>query len=623
MEFKKFHDSSSDRKSSFESKTNSREHKIAEAKSANEFDTSRTALERIGFDGRPNLSREDGGHGGAKGIQPNQSWKSSIKRSTPKSTVVNDMHVIDGDDEVESVSTDTSSESDDYSEDKNDNIIIRSSPSKTLTIMDGASVPEILTVGVAIEANYKGTASIYSGKIIRVRFDGLYDILYDDGERELGVSKAAIRLKQLGNERRDTRNVSSTEHYTHGSKDKLTKMGKPTAAGRLSCTNKSINANDDKKQNVLVTKELKLGCIIEARYRGKNKYYPGKITRCRFDGSFDILYDDGERELGVAKELIKAKGGNSWGESVATIETETNENIIIPNDVNITGALNSGVENFMVGDIIKAQYGGKDKYYPGKITRCRFDGSFDILYDDGDCELGVTKELIKAKHESSETIPKTDSENLKVGDIIEARYRGNNKFYPGKITRYHSGRYDILYDDGEQESDVSSDLIRIKDISQRCFSPKMLNSSKKESRADDSSAVLLEDMNDSSKMADTAVRDREFTVGDRVECRYNGSTQSEYYPGMIAKAHSNGKYDIHYDDGDKDYGLATEHILKFGAHTELERDNITDQRDDPEGEIMENPLYKSKIQNIRHLMSVIEEAQGKIKVHLHNIESSM
>ena len=269
----------------------------------------------------------------------------------------------------------------------------------------------------------------------------------------------------------------------------------------------------------------------------------------------------------------------------------------------------------MVGDIIKAQYGGKDKYYPGKITRCRFDGSFDILYDDGDCELGVTKELIKAKHESSETIPKTDSENLKVGDIIEARYRGNNKFYPGKITRYHSGRYDILYDDGEQESDVSSDLIRIKDISQRCFSPKMLNSSKKESRADDSSAVLLEDMNDSSKMADTAVRDREFTVGDRVECRYNGSTQSEYYPGMIAKAHSNGKYDIHYDDGDKDYGLATEHILKFGAHT--------DQRDDPEGEIMENPLYKSNIQNIRHLMSVIEEAQGKIKVHLHNIESSM
>ena len=622
MEFKKFHDSSSDRKSSFESKTNSREHNVAEAKSANEFDTSRTALERIEFDGRPNLSRE-GGNGGAKGIQPNQSWKSSIKRSKPKSTVVNDMHVIDGDDEVESVSTDISSESDDYSADKNDNIIIRSSPSKTLTIMDGASVPEILTVGVAIEANYKGTASIYSGKIIRVRFDGLYDVLYDDGERELGVSKAAIRLKQSGNERRDTRNVSSTEHYTHGSKDKLLEMGKPTAAGRLSGTKKSINANDNKKQNVLITKELKLGCFIEARYRGKNKYYPGKITRCRFDGSFDILYDDGERELGVAKELIKAKGGNSREESIATIETETNENIIISNDVNITGALNSGVENFKVGDIIKAQYRGKDKYYPGKITRCRFDGSFDILYDDGDRELGVTKELIKAKNESSETIPKIDSENFKVGDIIEARYRGKNKFYPGKITRYHSGRYDILYDDGEQESDVSSDLIRIKDISQRCFSPKMLNSSKKESRADDSRAVLLEDMNDSSKMSDTAVRDREFTVGDRVECRYNGSTQSEYYPGMIAKAHSNGKYDIHYDDGDKDYGLATEHILKFGAHTELERDNITDQRDDPEGEIMENPLYKSNIQNIRNLMSVIEEAQGKIKMHLHNIESSM
>jgi ubiquitin len=44
---------------------------------------------------------------------------------------------------------------------------------------------------------------------------------------------------------------------------------------------------------------------VEARYRGKSKYYPGTISRVRLNGTVDINYDDGEREIGVKPELVR------------------------------------------------------------------------------------------------------------------------------------------------------------------------------------------------------------------------------------------------------------------------------------------------------------------------------
>ncbi len=53
--------------------------------------------------------------------------------------------------------------------------------------------------------------------------------------------------------------------------------------------------------------ELKEGTAVEADYKGKGKYYAGKISRVRLNGTFDIDYDDGEKELGVPRSAIKAK----------------------------------------------------------------------------------------------------------------------------------------------------------------------------------------------------------------------------------------------------------------------------------------------------------------------------
>ena len=53
-----------------------------------------------------------------------------------------------------------------------------------------------------------------------------------------------------------------------------------------------------------------------------------------------------------------------------------------------------------------------------------------------------------------------DSSALCEGDAVEARYQGRN-YYPGKISRdCGEGKYDIAYDDGDEETAVDARLIR-------------------------------------------------------------------------------------------------------------------------------------------------------------------
>ena len=53
--------------------------------------------------------------------------------------------------------------------------------------------------------------------------------------------------------------------------------------------------------------ELKEGSIVEADYRGRGKYYAGKISRVRLNGTFDVDYEDGEKESGVPRTAIRVK----------------------------------------------------------------------------------------------------------------------------------------------------------------------------------------------------------------------------------------------------------------------------------------------------------------------------
>ncbi|KAH8059996.1 cytidine deaminase [Aureococcus anophagefferens] len=363
--------------------------------------------------------------------------------------------------------------------------------------------------GDKVEARYRGREKYYPGKISRDRGDGTFDIAYDDGERETRVEEKLIRkLGGSSSSRGRLREGAKVEaRYRGRSKYYKGKISRDRGDGTF-----DIDYDDGEKETRVLEEYIKgmdsdsdddrrgggkldVGDKVEARYRGRSKFYPGKIARVRGDGTFDVDYDDGEKETRVLEEYIKSTGGSSGSR----------------------GRLREGAK-------VEARYRGRSKYDKGKIARDRGDGTFDIDYDDGEKETRVLEEYIKGMDSDSDD-DRRGGARLGEGDKVEARYRGREKYHPGKISRDRGdGTFDIAYDDGERETRVEERLIR--------------------------------------KLGGSSSRGR-LREGAKVEARYRG--RSKYYKGKISRDRGDGTFDIDYDDGEKETRVLEEYIKALGG----------------------------------------------------------
>jgi hypothetical protein len=55
----------------------------------------------------------------------------------------------------------------------------------------------------------------------------------------------------------------------------------------------------------IVCCRIEEGATVEGNYQGRGKWYKGKITKERSDGTNDIVYDDGELEKRVLEYAIR------------------------------------------------------------------------------------------------------------------------------------------------------------------------------------------------------------------------------------------------------------------------------------------------------------------------------
>ena len=78
---------------------------------------------------------------------------------------------------------------------------------------------------------------------------------------------------------------------------------------------------------------------VEANYKGKGKFYKGKIARDNRDGTYDITYDDGDREFAKRADEIKSLGGG--GEERELVSTSRFEGT---RSVRSTGRNTSGLD---------------------------------------------------------------------------------------------------------------------------------------------------------------------------------------------------------------------------------------------------------------------------------------
>ena len=95
------------------------------------------------------------------------------------------------------------------------------------------------------------------------------------------------------------------------------------------------------------------------------------MTRDRGDGTFDVAYDDGESETRVEESLLR---------------------LIERDDALAASRKKARIEE---GSKVEGNYRGRGKWYPGKVTRDRGDGTFDVAYDDGEPETRVEESLLR------------------------------------------------------------------------------------------------------------------------------------------------------------------------------------------------------------------------------------
>ena len=99
------------------------------------------------------------------------------------------------------------------------------------------------------------------------------------------------------------------------------------------------------------------------------------------------------RELEVVASLQRGRGGvPSFGLRTGAVQRAL-DRISMAWDVPATTA--AGAAPIAQGAAIEARFGGKALWYPGKVARAHADGSFDIVYADGDAEEKVAALLVR------------------------------------------------------------------------------------------------------------------------------------------------------------------------------------------------------------------------------------
>jgi hypothetical protein len=159
--------------------------------------------------------------------------------------------------------------------------------------------------GDAVEGFYEDgdQGEWFEGTISKVRNDGTYDILYDDGDKEKRKQASHIRA------RRDRRKLSiDDEEKRSDAKDIRGEDGQALGA-------------EENKQHIAqssIPRAFEEGDEIEANYNGKGTWFKGRVSRVRGDNTCDIEYEDGDIEKRVQASNIRPRQ-NGEGENMAAL----------------------------------------------------------------------------------------------------------------------------------------------------------------------------------------------------------------------------------------------------------------------------------------------------------------
>lgn len=446
--------------------------------------------------------------------------------------------------------------------------------------MHSAAETNNFRLGQKIEGRYRGKGRWYKGRVIGVNPGGTYDVRYEDGDEDVGLEASAIKSA----ENLFAESSSSSAVAVHGRGNSgggriprigdrveakapgMTRWQRATVVGENRDGTLDIRFGNGKEEKHLdpssvreredvddngrnqmsdkakgqrkvsgreETETFRVGDDIEARYRGKSKWFKGVIRRDNSDSTYDIRYADGDEEMGVDSSLVRSLDGAGGGRGAGGASDGESP------------SLGRGGRNYRVGDKVEARFGGRTRWFKATVERENRDGTYHLLYADGDEEKAVDRKLIRngdsavtrsrSKSPGRRVISGASSEvdlathpSFRQGDRVEARYKRGRRWYVGIIQAVdRDGTYDIRYEDGDTEVNVDPGLVR-------------------------GIGVSSEDSLGSAAAGPKTGggTEGEFLEGDKVEARFGG--RSRWFKATVQRKNRDRTYHLLYADGDEE-----------------------------------------------------------------------
>lgn len=247
---------------------------------------------------------------------------------------------------------------------------------------------DIIKNGAIVEVNFRGRGAWFPAKVISCNPHGTYNVMYSDGDGSDNINIPKDRIRLL---------VSGADA--------------PSSSSNLASSSSSNPSGTSSSSTQLGAKSR-----VEVNLNSQGKFFVGTILQKDADGTFSVLFDDGDKATAVVTSQIRPLCSTvskfEWAES------PTNA-------------------------IVDINFRGRDEWYRGKVIAEYKDDTFHVAYNDKEemDTLHVQRDRLRAR--------------------LEANYKGLGKWFPGYLLKVHTASsggtvtFDIAYDDGEVELGVS------------------------------------------------------------------------------------------------------------------------------------------------------------------------
>lgn len=338
--------------------------------------------------------------------------------------------------------------------------------------------------GDKVEALYYNGSTWYKGEVkgfsyLDAKKSFVYDIVYEDGDREKQVLEVNVRKLESSvatptpvpatiieqpkvSPRPTAQTTPPVDPVTNNPEVVVTKPVsamapvEPTVPSQPESTNVVVKESPRAKVEPVPTKvstvklEFSVGDLIEALFDKGTDWFPGKIAQVHIEGEkvlYDISYDDGDKESKVADAFIRKRPAVAASAAATTLGSSASSSSI------------GGV--YKVGEKVEGYFEEYKAWFGGQVKAVNDNGSYHVLFDDGDEDKQILPIRLRKKAVSIR------KDRYHVGDRVEARFQGDAAWFPGKISKVNTQggvlSYNILYDDGDTEEEVVSELIRVFD----------------------------------------------------------------------------------------------------------------------------------------------------------------